>query len=171
MKAADCDLVVLGTVIRETIGIVAESRKTGFAPTFLAAVGAYHHLVPKLGGPAMNGVYATMSMQQPYADDASDAIRAWAGSYKARFGEEPSAGSVLGWVAMDVFVRAATKAGPTLTTDTLMRVFDGLVVAPDIFGGPEMSWSATKRLGSDATRLSQVVDGRWTVVSGYFTTP
>jgi len=59
MKAARCDLVALATVIRETIGVIAESRKTGFNPTFLATVAAYHELVPKLGGPAMNGLVAT----------------------------------------------------------------------------------------------------------------
>ena len=30
MKAAGCDFVVLGTIIRETIGAIAEARKTGF---------------------------------------------------------------------------------------------------------------------------------------------
>ena len=30
MKSASCELVVLGTIIRETIGTVAEARKTGF---------------------------------------------------------------------------------------------------------------------------------------------
>ena len=33
MKAAGCDFVVLGTIIRETIGTIGESRKTGFSPT------------------------------------------------------------------------------------------------------------------------------------------
>jgi branched-chain amino acid transport system substrate-binding protein len=37
MKAAGCDLVVLGTIIRETIGTIAEARKTGFNPTFLGS--------------------------------------------------------------------------------------------------------------------------------------
>jgi branched-chain amino acid transport system substrate-binding protein len=36
MKAANCDLVVMGTIIRETIGTIGESRKTGFSPDFLA---------------------------------------------------------------------------------------------------------------------------------------
>ena len=31
-KAAGCDVVVLGTVIRETIGVIGEARKTGFSP-------------------------------------------------------------------------------------------------------------------------------------------
>jgi len=30
-----------------------------------------------------------------------------------------------------------------------------------------MSFSPTKRLGSDASRLSQIVDGKWKVVADY----
>src|SRR5262245_3752725 len=52
MKAANCDLVVLGTIIRETIGTIAESRKTGFNPTFLGSTACYTELIHKLGGPA-----------------------------------------------------------------------------------------------------------------------
>jgi branched-chain amino acid transport system substrate-binding protein len=31
-----------------------------------------------------------------------------------------------------------------------------------------MTFSPTKRLGSDASRLSQITDGKWKVVSDYF---
>ena len=52
MKAAGCDLVVLGTIIRETIGTIGEARKTGFNPTFLGSSAAYTDLIHKLGGKA-----------------------------------------------------------------------------------------------------------------------
>lgn len=171
MKAARCDVVALGTVIRETIGVIAEARKTGFNPTFLATVAAYHELVPKLGGPAMNGLLATMAWQQPYLDDEAQAIRFWANKFKTRFGEDPAIGAIAGYVVIDTFVRAATKAGPTLSTESLTRAMDSMSVPPDIFGGPALSWSASKRLGSDASRLSQIVDGRWKVASDYLAAP
>ena len=66
MKASGCDLVVLGTIIRETIGTIAESRKTGFSPVFLGTSAAYTDLIHKLGGKAMDGLYATMTVQNPY---------------------------------------------------------------------------------------------------------
>ena len=50
MKAGGCDLVVLGTIIRETIGTIGESRKTGFNPIFLGSSAAYTDLIHKLGG-------------------------------------------------------------------------------------------------------------------------
>ena len=70
MKAAGCDLVVLGTIIRETIGTIAESRKTGFNPIFFGSSAAYTDLIHKLGGKPMDGLYATMTTQHPYLDDA-----------------------------------------------------------------------------------------------------
>src|SRR6187455_3811126 len=41
MKSSGCDFVLLGTIIRETIGTIAEARKTGFAPTFLGTSASY----------------------------------------------------------------------------------------------------------------------------------
>jgi branched-chain amino acid transport system substrate-binding protein len=43
-----------------------------------------------------------------------------------------------------------------------------MVIPPDIFGTGEMSFTATKRLGSNASRMSQITDGRWKVTSAYF---
>jgi len=42
------------------------------------------------------------------------------------------------------------------------------VIPADIFGSAEMTFSPTKRLGSNASRMSQITDGRWKVTSGYF---
>ena len=49
----------------------AEARKTGFNPVFLGSVAAYTDLIHKLGGKAMDGMYATMTVQNPYLDEAS----------------------------------------------------------------------------------------------------
>jgi len=94
MKASGCDLVVLGTIIRETIGTIAESRKTGFNPTFLGSSAAYTDLIHKLGGKAMDGLYATMTVQNPYTEEQSPQIRFWANKYKTKFNEDPTVFSV-----------------------------------------------------------------------------
>jgi branched-chain amino acid transport system substrate-binding protein len=47
---------------------------------------------------------------------------------------------------------------------------DTMTVPPDIFGTPEQKFTPTKHLGSDASRLSQLQDGKWKVVSDYFST-
>ncbi len=75
--------------------------------------------------------------------------------------------SVYGYIIIDGFIRVAQKVGPNLTTESFIKAMDGMSFPPDIFGSAEGSYSATKRLGSYATRLSQIQDGRWKVISEY----
>lgn len=171
MKASACEVVVLGTIIRETIGTIAESRKTGFNPVFIGTSAAYTDLIHKLGGRAMDGLYATMTTQNPYLDDASQPIRFWATKYKTKFNEDPTVFSVYGYTIIDTFVRAAQKAGPNLSTDSFIKAMDTMTVPPDIFGSAESTFGPQKRLGSNASRLSQIQEGRWRVVSGYVDPP
>jgi branched-chain amino acid transport system substrate-binding protein len=167
MKAAGCDFVVMGTIIRETIGTIGESRKTGFNPTFMGTSAAYTDLIHRLGGKAMDGLYATMTVQNPYLDDASQPVRFWANKYKTKFNEDPTVFSVYGYLIIDNFGKAATQAGANLTTDSFVKAAESLMIPPDIFGSPPMKFTATQRLGSNASRLSQLQDTRWRVVADY----
>ncbi|MDI9332103.1 MAG: ABC transporter substrate-binding protein [Alphaproteobacteria bacterium] len=167
LKAAGCEMVVLGTIIRETVGTIAESRKTGFNPLFLGSSAAYTDLIHKLGGPAMNGLYTAMTSQHPYLDEASQPINFWANKYKTMFNEDPTVFSVYGYQAISHFATAAGKAGKNLTHETFNKAMDGITFQGDIFGSPPLSFTATKRLGNDLSRLSQIQEGRWKVVSDY----
>ena len=167
MKAADCDMVVLGTIIRETIGTIGESRKTGFNPVFVGSSACYTDLIHKLGGKAMDGLYATMTVQNPYTDEASQPIRFWANKYKTKFNEDPTVFSAYGYVIIDTFALAASKAGANLSTDTFIKAMDTLSIPSDMFGSAPATFSPTKRLGSNASRLSQITDGKWKVISDY----
>ena len=167
MKASGCEMVVLGTIIRETIGAIGESRKTGFNPLFFGSSASYTDLIHKLGGPAMNGLYATMTVQNPYLDEASQPIRFWANKYKTKFNEDPTVFSVYGYNIIDTFAKAAQKAGTSLTTESFIKAMDTMTIPPDMFGSAQATFSPTKRLGSDASRLSQITDGKWKPVSEY----
>jgi len=168
MKASGCDFVVLGTIIRETIGTIGEARKTGFSPTFMGTTAAYTDLIHKLGGKAMDGMYATMAVQVPYLDEASQPIRFWANKYKTKFNEDPGVFSVYGYEIMDNFIQGAQRAGAGLSTDSFIKAMDSAPIQPDIFGSDTLKFSATKRLGTERSRLSQIQDGRWKVLTDYF---
>ena len=167
MQASGCDFVVLGTIIRETIGAIGTARKMGYNPTFVGSSAAYTDLIHKLGGPAMNGLYATHTSQHPYLDEASQPIRFWANKYKTKFNEDPTVFSVYGYNAIDAFFAAAAKAGPNLTTDSFIKAMDSMVIPKDIFGSPEATFGPKKRLGNEKSRMSQITDGKWKVVSDY----
>ena len=167
MQASGCDLIVLGTIIRETIGAIGTAKKSGYNPTFLASSAGYTDLIHKLGGAAMNGLYATMTVQNPYLDEASKPIQFWAAKYKTKFNEDPTVFSVYGYTIVDTFAKAATKAGKGLSTESFIKAMDTMTIPTDMFGSAPATFTATKRLGSDASRLSQITDGKWKVISEY----
>ncbi|MBK7312581.1 ABC transporter substrate-binding protein [Candidatus Aalborgicola defluviihabitans] len=168
LQAGGCEMVVLGTIIRETIGTIGTARKLGYNPVFLGSSAAYTDLIHKLGGKAMDGLYATMTVQNPYLDEASQPIRFWASKYKTKFNEDPTVFSVYGYTIITSFATAAGRAGKDLNTNSFIKVMDSMTIQPDFFGGAVQTFTATKRLGSDASRLSQIQDGKWKTVSDYF---
>jgi len=166
LKASNCDFLVLGTIIRETIGAIGEARKIGWNPTIIGSQASYTDLIHKLGGKGMDGYYAVSTHHFPYTDLDNPALRFWANKYKTKFGEDPSTYSTGGYATMEIFIKAAQKAGPNLTTDSFVKAMEGLGEIPaDMFGTPPLKFTATQRLGSTLSRLSQIQDGRWKVVS------
>ncbi len=167
MQASGCELVVLGTIIRETIGTIGTARKMGFNPVFLGSSASYTDLIHKIGGKAMDGFYSTMTSQIPYADDPSPAVRRWASKYRTQFNEEPSVISVFGYIAINVFASAMRDAGERPTTSKFIRSMEVMKIPGDMFGSPPLKFTPTRRLGSNESRLSQIQDGRWKVVIDY----
>jgi branched-chain amino acid transport system substrate-binding protein len=168
MKDAGCDFVVLGTIIRETIGTIGTARKLGWNVEFMGSSASYTELIHKLGGPAMNGFYSTNTVNMPYLDDASKNVRDWASRYKDRYKEDPAVFSVYGYEVIDLFIQIATKTGPNLSTDNFVKTLESFSSPRDMFGADSMSFSKTKHLGSNRARLSQIVNGKWTPLADYF---
>jgi branched-chain amino acid transport system substrate-binding protein len=169
MKDAGCDFVVLGTIIRETLGTIGTARKLGWGVEFMGSSAAYTDLIHKLGGPAMNGFYATNTVNNPYLDDASRNVREWAQRYKAKFNEDPAVFSAYGYQVIDLFSQIADKTGPKLTVDTFIDTLQGFSSPRDMFGADGMTFTKTKHLGSNRARLSQIVNGKWTPITDYIT--
>lgn len=163
-KAADCDGVVLATVVRETVGVMTEARKLGFKPVFVGTSSAYSSAIPRLGGEAVEGLYATMLVEEPYLDSPNGPLREWAARYKARFADDPTVFSGYGYFILDSFVRGVQAAGPALTPASFGQAMDGLRIPPSLFGTPEMRFGPQRRLGNDVARISQIQGGRWVLL-------
>ena len=75
--------------------------------------------------------------------------------------------SAYGYTTLDMFAKAADKAGQNLTTESFIAVMESTTFPPDIFGSPEFRITKTNRLGINEARLSQIQNGRWKVTSKY----
>lgn len=167
LRDAGCDGVVMGTIIRETIGVIAAARKLDWNPVFVGSTASYSEIIHKLGGSVVNGFYSTCTVNNPYADDPNPKVREWFAAYKAKYNEDPTVFSVYGWEITNMFIIAATAVGKDLNPDTLNSAFETSKFPPDIFGNDENTFSPTKHLGTDRAMLCQIQDGRWKSVSEY----
>ena len=169
MRGAGCDVVVMGTIIRETIGTIGTARKLGWNPEFIGTTASYFDIIHKLGGPAMNGFYSGCLTNYPYADDASSNVRGWFQRYKEKFKEDPTILSQYGYQLATLFAIAADKAGANLTPDTMAKAIDNLTVPRDMFGADEQRWTPTKHLGSNRAKLCQIQNQKWVCLTDYIT--
>ncbi len=169
LRNANCDFVVLGTVIRETIGAIGEARKIGWNVEFMGSTASYDLFIPKLGGKVVEGFYSMSTSNIPYPDDPSKNVRDWIQRYKAKFNEEPTLFSAYGWTVISHFAKVAEKAGPNLTTDSFIAAMEKHSTTRDMFGADEMSWGKGKHLGTTRARLSQIQNGRWVAITDYIT--
>ena len=169
LKAANPDLIVLATVVRETIGSISEARKIGYAGDFFGSPGSYIPAVAKLGGKALEGMYNLYEIPNPYRDNPANSklLNEWLDGYKARFKEDAELWGVMGWFVMDLFIKTVDKAGPALTTDSFVKALESSTFPRSFLGTPEYSFGPKKRLGNSESRIAQIQSGRWVTVSDF----
>jgi branched-chain amino acid transport system substrate-binding protein len=162
LKAANCDLVVLGTIVRDSIVPYATARKIGWTDVdFLGSAATYDLFVAAAQGGVTEGLYAMALTAMPYRDTLSPAAQKWFDLYKDRYKVDPNIGAIYGHVAADLTVLGLEKTGPELTTDNFVKGLESIKSYHDIFGGPEASFGPDKHQGASSSFLAVVKSGRW----------
>jgi len=162
LKAAGCDLVGLGTIVRDSIVPYATARKIGWTDVdFLGSAATYDMFVAGAQGGVTEGLYAMGLTDMPYRDTLSPVAQGWYDRYKERFKVDPNIGAVYGHVAADVTVLGLDRAGKNLTLDSLVKGLESIKNYRDIFNGPEANFGPDKRQGASSSFLAVVKGGRW----------
>jgi len=125
--------------------------------------------VPKAGGKAVEGLYAMSETPTPYRDDPKNnkLLNDWMDQYKQRFKEDADLWAVAGWLLVDMFAKAADKAGPNLTTESFVKALENMTYPRTFLGSPDYTWTPTTRLGNTQMRVAQIQNGRWSNVSDF----
>jgi len=166
LKAAGCDLVVLGTIVRDSIVPYATARKIGWSDVdFLGSAASYDLFVAGAQGGVTEGLYAMGLTDMPYRDTLSPAAQAWFDRYKERFKVDPNIGAVYGQVAADLTVTGLDRAGSDLTLESFVKGLESIKGYHDIFNGPEVNFGPEKHQGANSSFLAVVKGGRWVRVT------
>src|SRR5215472_11268768 len=101
LQGAGCDLILMGTIVRDSIVPYVTARKMGWTNVdFVGSAAVYDLVVGAAQG--MDGFYGMGLTEMPYADSAIQTVRAFVAAYKAKYNVEPNIGAVYGYVAADL---------------------------------------------------------------------
>ena len=164
MKSDGCDFVVLGTIVRETVGAIADGKKIGFNPLWFGSTAANVVEVPMLGKEAVEGFYAVGGMEIPYRDTSTGKAKEWAELYFKTYNMEPNTQSALGYNEVMTFAHYAKLAGKDLTGAKFLAAMESGDVFQDIFNSPPVKFSKDNHLSATVYLLQQVQNGRWVVL-------
>lgn len=164
LKAAGCDVVAMGTIVRDTIVPYTAARKMGWNDvTFLGSAAAYDSVVG--AAPGMDGFLAMGLTAMPYADSPLESVRQFVAAYNEKFKIAPNIGAVYGYVAADLSAQGLIGAGKNLTLDTFIGGLEKIKNYHDIFGGPPVSFGPNIRQGANSSFLAEVKGGKWNALT------
>jgi branched-chain amino acid transport system substrate-binding protein len=165
LRDANCDLILVGGIVRDSVQIISAVRKTGWKVDMLGQAASYDEAVAEVPGGVTEGFYSMTPVLYVAAEGKTPAVKEFGEKYKKLYGKEPNFAAQLGYTAGQLVVLAMQKAGKDLTTDSFVSGMESIKDWHDIFGSPPMSFSATKHQGSNESFLCVVKSGHWEPVS------
>ncbi|WP_374466613.1 ABC transporter substrate-binding protein [Ferrovibrio sp.] len=167
LRAAGCDIVMLGAIVRDAILSYGTARKMGWTDVdFVSQSASFDQIVASAPGGATEGLYVGAGTVMPYRDTADATVAAWWDAYKAKYGNDPNIGAVYGTNTAQLIIAALDKAGKDLTTEGFLKALEGITGYRDIFGGPVINFGPQKHLGTNEVLLYQIQKGRFVQIAG-----
>jgi branched-chain amino acid transport system substrate-binding protein len=164
LRSAGCDLILMGTIVRDSIVPYTTARKAGWNDvTFLGSAAVYDLVVGAAQG--MEGFYGMGLTEMPYVDSSVASVKTFVENYKKKFNVDPNIGAVYGYVAADLTVQGLKNAGKDLTLDSFIKGLEAIKGYKDIFNGPQVTFGPNIRQGANSSFLAEVKGGKWTRVT------
>jgi len=165
LRDAKCDVLLLGTIVRDTNQIVSAVRKIGWNVDIMTQVAAYDSAVAEVPGGVTEGVECMTSVEFVSKDDPRPAVQAFLKGYKDRYGRDPNFAAQIGYTAAQLVIEGLKNAGRDLTLDSFITGMENINAYKDIFGSPTMSFGPKLRQGSNMSLVAVVKAGKWELVS------
>jgi branched-chain amino acid transport system substrate-binding protein len=160
---AGCDVIMMGTIVRDTNIIIQTVRKMNWNVDLVGQFASYDTAVATLPGGATEGFYCMTPALYVYPDDPRPAVQDFAKRYKARYGRDPNFHGEVGYTAAQLVLIGLKNAGKDLTVDSFIKGMEAIHDYQDIFGS-ELSFGPDQHHGSTRSFLTVVKDARWVPV-------
>jgi branched-chain amino acid transport system substrate-binding protein len=166
LRGSGCDLIVLATLLRDTILPMAAAKTAGWTEVgFLGPSTTHDYLLAQTPGGATQGLYSVSSIALPDRATAPAEVIAWLDAYKARFGTEANAGAIYGATIADLAVLALDRAEGDTGLARLARAVASIRGWRDQFGGTLQAFADGGRQGTRQAYVYQLRGPRYDRIS------
>ena len=167
LKNANCDLVAMGTIVRTTILPFIKSKEINWTDVdFVTTSASYYTVVAEQPNGVMNGLYCLNSLVFPYYDTANKVEKNWWDKFKSIYGYDPNTGALYGYIFADILIEAVKRAGKELTVDSFVSSMESINDFEDPLQTGSVTFSETRRQGTNISYFFQVQEERFKVISG-----
>ena len=112
LRDANCDLIVLGSIVKDTVIILQTAHKLGWNPIFMGNFATYSTAVAEAPGGPAEGFYSMSPAPYRYPDDPRPAAHAFATKFRQTFGIDPNYLG-RGWLHGGKLLRGCAREGRT----------------------------------------------------------
>ncbi len=164
LHEAGCDMIMMGTIVKDTTIILQTARKMGWAVEFCGNFATYSTAVAEAPGEPAEGFFSMSPALYRYPDDSRPAVRTFVEKYRKAYGIDPNYLGEAGYTQALFTTAVLEKAGRDLTLDSFVAAMESMKDWRDIFDGPRLTLSATDHHASSQSFLSVVKKTRWVPV-------
>lgn len=161
LQEAKCDLIVMGTIVRDSTLIIGTTKKMGWDVDKIGQFASYDTAIADAPGNVGDGFYSMTPGLYAYPDDPRPAVQAFSRAFKEKYGRDPNFLGEVGYSAASMTILALQRAGRDLTTDSFILALESIKDYVDIFGNPPANLSATNHHASSQSFLAVIRNGKW----------
>ncbi len=164
MKAADVDLIVTATVVRETIGVMSEVKKLGWSNVkVLSALPGRSSIVARLGKDAVEGLYGIGGWQMHDSSSGNAQAQKFLAAYKQKFSADADENAANAYSYTDWFIAVLQAAGRNLTAESFAKAAPA--VGHQDFTTYSRQGFVANHVSPEFAGIDQVRGGRWEPVA------
>ncbi len=160
MKAANVDVILAGTIVRETVGVMAEVKKIGWKEVkVLTTLPGRSGIVAALGKDAVEGLYGIGGWKLHGAESTDADAKKFQAAYKQKFNADPDENAANAYSYTDWFIKCVMAAGRNLTAQSFAKAAQ--TVPHEDFTTYSKQNFIANHVGPEFASIDLIKGGKW----------
>jgi branched-chain amino acid transport system substrate-binding protein len=172
LKNAGVDLVVLGTVVRQTVIAYTGSRQMGWNVNMITSIPGRNETILAIAAStkaSLDGLWGISQWRIHHKATDLPSAKAWIEAYEAKYSKRATMEAMVSYSVMEWTAMALDEAGKDLTVEKFTKALAAMKYA-DKFGNPAQTLAEGNHAQPQTVAVDQIKDGKWVKVSDWITT-